>query len=142
MRLGAVLQPGDVVCLDGELGSGKTTLVQGIASGWGSTDAVSSPTYVLVNIYRRSDGEHFSHLDAYRLEGPSEADALDLDDLIAAGPLVVEWAPRIQESLPEEKLTIKLEWVEEEQRQMNFSAQGKYYEDMLNEFQDSLLGGA
>ena len=68
MRLGAMLRSGDVVCLDGDLGSGKTTLVQGVAAGWGSTDAVSSPTFVLVNIYRREDDVRLAHLDAYRLE--------------------------------------------------------------------------
>jgi len=56
MRLGALLKPGDVVCLQGDLGAGKTTLVQGIAAGWGSLDSVSSPTFVLVNLYRRLDG--------------------------------------------------------------------------------------
>ncbi len=53
MRLGALLQVGDVLALSGDLGAGKTTLMQGIASGWGSLDAVSSPTFVLVNVYRR-----------------------------------------------------------------------------------------
>ena len=55
MRLGEMLVPGDVIGLEGNLGAGKTTLVQGIASGWGSYDSVSSPTYVLVNVYRRLD---------------------------------------------------------------------------------------
>ncbi len=50
-RLGALLQPGDLVCLQGELGAGKTTLVQGLAAGWGAQDAVSSPTFVIVNLY-------------------------------------------------------------------------------------------
>ena len=58
MRLGAMLQVGDVVGLCGELGSGKTTLVQGIGAGWGSLDAVTSPTFVLVNVYRRTDGQN------------------------------------------------------------------------------------
>jgi len=53
MRLGEMLEPGDVIGLAGNLGAGKTTLVQGIASGWGSYDSVSSPTYVLVKVYRR-----------------------------------------------------------------------------------------
>jgi len=61
MRLGSVLQPGDVVCLDGDLGAGKTTFVQGIAAGWGAVDPVSSPTFVLVNVYRRSDDERLAY---------------------------------------------------------------------------------
>lgn len=141
MRLGAVLQRGDVVCLDGELGAGKTTLVQGMASGWGSTDAVSSPTFVLVNIYRRPGGERFAHLDAYRLSGPAEAVVLDLDDLLDGGPLVVEWAPRIKEALPGDCLTVLLDWVEEEHRRMRFKANGTHYEELLETFQSSIFGG-
>ena len=63
IRLGTLLKDGDVVCLEGDLGSGKTTLVQGMAVGWGSLDQVTSPTFVLVNLYRRLDGGHFNHLD-------------------------------------------------------------------------------
>ena len=74
MRLGALLAPGDVICLSGELGAGKTTLVQGIARGWGSLDAVSSPTFVLVNMYRRPDRQVLSHLDAYRMRSAQEAE--------------------------------------------------------------------
>ncbi len=67
-RLGAVLRPGDVICLQGDLGAGKTTFVQGVAQGWGSLDSVSSPTFVIVNEYRRADGDLLFHMDAYRLE--------------------------------------------------------------------------
>lgn len=142
MRLGAILQSGDVICLDGDLGSGKTTLVQGVAAGWGSTDAVSSPTFVLVNVYRRVDGDKFAHLDAYRLEGAAEAVDLDLESLLENGPLVVEWAPRIASVLPDENLAIQLFHVEEEQRQMQFTATGPRYETLLDEFQRTMMGGS
>ena len=69
MRLGALLQAGDLICLQGDLGAGKTTLVQGMAQGWGTLDSVSSPTFVLVNVYRRADETQFFHMDAYRIEG-------------------------------------------------------------------------
>ena len=142
MRLGAMLRSGDVVCLDGDLGSGKTTLVQGVAAGWGSTDAVSSPTFVLVNIYRREDDVRLAHLDAYRLDSPIEAEALDLDALLANGPLVVEWAQKILPSLPEEHLLLKMDHIQEEHRSMKFIAQGKYYEEMLNHLQENIYRGA
>lgn len=141
MRLGALLRCGDVVCLDGDLGSGKTTLVQGVAAGWGSTDAVSSPTFVVVNVYRREDDERLAHLDAYRLDSPFEAEALDLDALLANGPLVVEWAQKILPSLPEEHLLLKMDYIQEEHRSMKFIAQGKYYEDMLNHLQENIYRG-
>ncbi len=81
MRLGALLDRGDIVCLSGDLGAGKTTLVQGIAKGWGSLDAVSSPTFILVNVYRRLDGSTLAHLDAYRMQSALEAEDLDLEPL-------------------------------------------------------------
>jgi tRNA threonylcarbamoyladenosine biosynthesis protein TsaE len=142
MRLGAILRRGDVVCLDGELGTGKTTLVQGLASGWGSTDPVSSPTFVIINLYRRTDDEKFAHLDAYRLEGPGDAEMLDIEELLANGPLVVEWAPRIQDSLPDDNLAVQLTWVEDEYRDLKFKANGEHYEDMLGNLQENIVRGA
>jgi len=142
MRLGALLRRGDVICLDGNLGAGKTTLVQGLAAGWGSTDAVSSPTFVLVNIYRRGDSERLVHLDAYRLNGPLEAEALDMDALLANGPLVVEWAQKIIASLPEEYLLLQMEFIQEEHRSMKFVAHGSRYENLLHTLQENIFRGA
>src|SRR6266498_4962711 len=62
MRLGRALQAGDVICLQGDLGAGKTTFVQGIAQGWGSQDSVSSPTFILVNMYRGADQTKLFHM--------------------------------------------------------------------------------
>jgi tRNA threonylcarbamoyladenosine biosynthesis protein TsaE len=142
MRLGALLRRGDVVCLEGDLGSGKTTLVQGVAAGWGSSDAVSSPTFVLVNVYRRSDAERLAHLDAYRLERSADAEALDLDALLYAGPLVVEWADKIKASLPKEHLRLRLAWVQDEHRSMKFTAQGERFATMLNHLRENIYRGA
>jgi tRNA threonylcarbamoyladenosine biosynthesis protein TsaE len=141
MRLGALLKRGDVVCLDGDLGTGKTTLVQGMAAGWGSTDPVSSPTFVLVNLYRRTGGERFAHLDAYRLADGTEAVDLDLDQLLDGGPLVVEWAARICGSLPEECLQIEMKWIETEQRQMQVKAEGERYEKLLDKLRENIYKG-
>lgn len=140
MRLGALLKQGDVVCLEGDLGTGKTTLVQGLASGWNSLDPVSSPTFVLVNVYRRQDGQRLAHLDAYRLSGPGEADALDLDELTESGPLVVEWAGRIRSALPEKRLWIRMNHVAEEQRSMQFDASGERYKKMITILREQMFG--
>ena len=142
MRLGSILETTDVICLEGELGTGKTTFVQGIAAGWGSLDAVSSPTFVLVNVYRRPDGQRLAHMDAYRLSGPSEADALDLDTLLDGGPLVVEWSERIAEALPGEHLWVQMRHVAEEQRGMQFSAKGQHYLDLLQDLHEHMFGVA
>jgi tRNA threonylcarbamoyladenosine biosynthesis protein TsaE len=141
LRLGAMLTLGDVVCLIGDLGAGKTTLVQGMAAGWGSLDPVSSPTFVLVNVYRRPDGKRLYHLDTYRLSGAAEAEDLDLDALIETGPLVVEWADRIDEILPPERLTIHLRHAGDHQRDLLLTANGKRTLSILAQFRRQVYGG-
>ncbi len=149
MRIGVLLQAGDLVCLVGDLGSGKTTLVQGVAAGWGSLDPVSSPTFVLVNVYRQSaervgraknQSQRLYHLDAYRLSGPPEAEDLDLDTMMDNGPLVIEWADRIQPVLPDEGLWITMRWIDEDQRDLLLNARGKRYQDMLAYFRRRIFG--
>jgi tRNA threonylcarbamoyladenosine biosynthesis protein TsaE len=141
MRLGAILNPGDLVCLQGDLGAGKTTLVQGLAQGWGSLDAVSSPTFIIVNMYRRADESQLFHLDTYRLESASEAEMLDLDEMLMAGPLVIEWPERIESILPPERLWVNLDFIDEEQRSLQFKAQGARYENIIEKLQKSAFGG-
>ncbi|HEY59777.1 MAG TPA: tRNA (adenosine(37)-N6)-threonylcarbamoyltransferase complex ATPase subunit type 1 TsaE [Anaerolineae bacterium] len=131
IQLGSLLKIRDVICLSGELGTGKTTLVQGIAQGWGSADNVTSPTFVLVNVYRRPDGPEISHLDAYRLKNALEAEDLDIDYMLSNGPLIVEWAEKIRETLPEENLWIELKYIGEQQRDMVFIPNGAHYEDIM-----------
>jgi len=91
MRLGGALQVGDVICLQGDLGAGKTTFVQGVAQGWGSLDSVSSPTFILVNVYRRGDEARLFHMDSYRLDSTLEAEELGLVSMLTQGPLLIEW---------------------------------------------------
>jgi tRNA threonylcarbamoyladenosine biosynthesis protein TsaE len=141
VRLGALLQTGDLVCLSGDLGAGKTTLVQGIAHGWGTLDNVSSPTFVLVNEYRRPDRHCLFHLDAYRMANWMEAEDLDLDRMIESGPIVIEWPERIQEVLPQQRLWVNLRWVADEQRAMTFLGHGERYEALLSEFRKRVFGG-
>jgi tRNA threonylcarbamoyladenosine biosynthesis protein TsaE len=141
MRLGVLLAKGDIICLDGDLGSGKTTFVQGVAAGWGSADAVTSPSFVLVNEYRRPDGTRLYHLDAYRLECGKEAEDLDLDSMIETGVLIIEWAGRIRDVLPSEHLWISLRYTDVNQRDLIFAARGKRYDAMLVTFRKKLYGG-
>ena len=130
-RLGGALQTGDMICLQGELGAGKTTFVQGIAQGWGSVDSVSSPTFILVNAYRRGDGGQIFHMDAYRLDSTGEAEELDLDSMLAEGALIVEWPERMQGLIPNERLWVEFTQSGEEERDMKFNARGKRYEALL-----------
>jgi len=141
IRLGTILKAGDVICLEGDLGSGKTVFVQGMAAGWGSLDRVTSPTFVLLNIYRRLDGGKFHHLDAYRIEDAKEAEELDLEAHLDIGPLVVEWADRISAALPKDHLWVSLRIVDENQRDLIFTARGDYYQSMLDKFRMRIYGG-
>jgi tRNA threonylcarbamoyladenosine biosynthesis protein TsaE len=141
MRLGGLIKPGDLICLSGDLGSGKTTLVQGIARGWGSVDQVTSPTFVLVNVYRRSDGMQMNHLDAYRLANAADGEDLDIDELLDGKPLMVEWPENIQPALPVDCILIKMTWMADEQRGMVITAKGQRYNEMLNQFKLMVLGG-
>jgi len=140
-RLGTLLLPGDLVCLSGDLGSGKTTMVQGLAQGWGTLDQVSSPTFVLVNEYRRPDQQSMFHLDAYRLKNALEAEDLDLDRMLESGALVLEWAERIAPILPPERIWVDLRWLADEQRGMVISVRGARYEALLAEFRQKVFGG-
>ena len=142
MRLGSELKIGDVICLQGNLGAGKTTFVQGLAQGWGSIDAVSSPTFIIVNEYRRATGGQIFHLDAYRLESMPEAEELDLDAMLSEGVVIIEWPEKLNGLIPSDRLWITLEHIQEEQRQMSFKAHGKRYDDLLDGIRQSMFGGA
>src|SRR5512145_1156668 len=113
-RLGGALQARDVVCLQGDLGAGKTTFVQGIAQGWGSLDSVSSPTFIPVKIYRHADGSKPIHMDAYRLDSTPGAVELDLDSMLSDGALIGEWPERMDGLIPAERLWIQLEHIDDE----------------------------
>jgi tRNA threonylcarbamoyladenosine biosynthesis protein TsaE len=130
-----------VICLQGDLGAGKTTFVQGIANGWGSQDSVSSPTFIIVNVYRRGDEARLFHMDAYRLDSTLEAEELDLDAMLAQGALLIEWPERMSGLVPHERLWIKLEHVDEEEREMKFRATGKRYDDLLEVLRRAAYGG-
>jgi tRNA threonylcarbamoyladenosine biosynthesis protein TsaE len=140
MRLGAFLQAGDAICLQGDLGAGKTTFVQGVAQGWGSLDPASSPTFVLVNDYTRSDGCHLAHLDAYRIDSLGEAEELDLDALLVQGAVVVEWPERIEPVLPPERLWVNLEYESEEHRSLCFHAVGQRNDFLVEQLRRNAFG--
>lgn len=140
MRLGGDIKTGDVICLQGNLGAGKTTFVQGLAQGWGALDSVSSPTFILVNLYRRANGDQLFHLDTYRLESIPEAEELDLDSMLVEGALIVEWPERLGDLIPRERLWVNLDHITEEQRQMRFNAIGKRYDELLDGIRQSIFG--
>ncbi len=140
-RLGEQLDARDVISLSGDLGSGKTTLVAGLGRGWGALEPVTSPTFVLVNEYRRADGQAFWHLDCYRLRSGAEALALGLDDLLdAGGVLAIEWPEHILEALPAERLEVHLRWMDDTKRGLRLEAHGARYQRLVKEFRKIVFG--
>ncbi|MDG4596091.1 MAG: tRNA (adenosine(37)-N6)-threonylcarbamoyltransferase complex ATPase subunit type 1 TsaE [Candidatus Contendobacter sp.] len=112
-RLAAVLKPGGVVYLRGELGAGKTTLARGLLRALGHRGAVKSPTYTLVEPYQL-DGWRLFHWDLYRLTDPGELEFLGLrDQLDGEAVLLIEWPERGQGELPAADLEVTLDYVGE-----------------------------
>jgi tRNA threonylcarbamoyladenosine biosynthesis protein TsaE len=105
--LATLLRPGDLVVLTGDLGAGKTTLVQGIGAGLGVTSPVLSPTFVIARVHR--DGRiPLVHVDAYRLGSVDEVDDLDLDADLEESVTVVEWGEGLVERLAADRLEVRI----------------------------------
>ena len=136
--LGQLLQPKDALLLVGELGAGKTCLVQGIAQGLGVTVDVTSPTFVLMNEY--PGRLMLYHIDLYRIEKTAEALDLGLDDYFyGEGACVVEWPDRAPAAMPVDYLEIVLQHESEEARRLTFRARGDRHSRLLRELYHTLL---
>jgi len=133
-RLAALLKPGDVLALAGDLGAGKTAFTQGLALGLGITEPVTSPTFTLINQYRTAEGIRLQHVDSYRLaNAPLEMWDVGLADLFAGDDIVViEWADRIPGLLPDEQLEIKFAYLGEGWRRLCLKAHGAHYARMID----------
>lgn len=117
--------PGFILCLEGDLGAGKTTFTKYLGRGMGFTDNINSPTFTIMKIYEGN--LNLYHMDVYRLNGIG-AD-YDLEEYIYAdGVCVIEWYRHILESLPEEKMIIEIEIIGETKRLLKIEGTGKYEE--------------
>ncbi len=120
--------PGMIICLDGELGSGKTVFAKGFAKALGIKDTITSPTFSLVKEYL--DGEMpLFHMDVYRLDNSNDEFGLT-DYLNQDGVCIIEWPEMIEDQLPEERLDIKLKIVDDDTRLLIFTPHGQAYEDL------------
>ncbi len=120
-RLSAFLAPGDVVCLWGDLGAGKTCLVQGICQGLGVNEPVVSPSFTLVNEY--SGRVSVAHIDFYRLHSGSEVEQLGFEDLLDGSRIVlIEWPERAESFLPSDRLDIMMTWKDEVHRNIELKS--------------------
>jgi len=142
-RLGELLQGGDVICLAGELGTGKTCFVQGIGRGMGVRGPITSPSFTLINEHPSlGSGPTLYHIDLYRLHDPvGEALSFGLEDyLYGDGVCVIEWADRARVLVPPEHLWITMHHVDETKRGLLFRAVGARYEALLRAFRRSAFG--
>ncbi len=142
-RLGQLLRGGEVICLQGPLGAGKTVLAQGIGRGWGAATSLVSPSFVLIREHRRPTGDQILlHVDFYRLEDPQEVLGLGLEDWLEDPEVVtlIEWPERAMEMLPPERLWVRLEFADTERRRLLFIAEGPSYEDLLRAFRRAAFG--
>lgn len=121
-RLAAMLRPGDVLALEGPMGAGKTRLVRGLVKALGGdVRRVSSPTFVLLNIYP-CPGPTLYHLDAYRLNGEEDLEAIGFSELLTEqGVVVVEWPSRVPGLIPPGALRLTLEPLGETRRRFTLS---------------------
>ena len=109
INLGKLLKSGDIVCLTGDLGTGKTHITKGIAKGLGIEDNITSPTFNIVNEYETGRLK-LNHFDVYRVSDPDEIYAIGFDDYIFSDAVsVIEWANYIEEILPQDFLHILIE---------------------------------
>jgi tRNA threonylcarbamoyladenosine biosynthesis protein TsaE len=116
VALASVLRPGDLVILTGPLGAGKTTLTQGIGAGLGVRAGVSSPTFVIARTHPAlGSGPALVHVDAYRLQAPSDIDDLDLDASLTDSVTVVEWGSGLVEQLNPDRLELRIHRVADPQ---------------------------
>ena len=145
-RLARLLRAGDVVLLQGPLGAGKTTLVQGVGAGLGVEEPVNSPTFVLLarhDLPAPEDGsaprpadrpDALHHADLFRLTEIEEVEELALAEQAADGALLVEWPERGLEALPSEHLLVAIEFSRErdDERRLTFVAVGERYHRILD----------
>ena len=142
-KVGKRIREGTVLCLDGELGAGKTLFVQSLARTLGVESEVTSPTFNLMNIYEGICP--IIHFDLYRLTQEEELEDIGFYEYIevSEGIVVIEWSDKFPDSLPEEYVRIRFERVEdsEQARKIVFSCEGEENEDFLKELENFVHSG-
>ena len=143
VRLGELLRAGDLVCLAGTLGTGKTCLAQGIGRGCGVTESLISPTFTFIHEYKRPRNDTaLYHVDLYRISDAQDARRLGLEEYLddRSAITLIEWPEQARELLPSENLWIEIEFVEVNKRILLFSAHGGRYEALLRQFRRRAFG--
>lgn len=128
-NLGHNVEIGDLILLSGSLGSGKTTLTQGIAWGMGVSEYAHSPTFLLVHVYQGR--LPLFHLDLYRLEDLREIEDLDLEDMLDQGVCVIEWAEKALPLMPKDHLSIDITETTLDDRTLIFASNGQRHSRLM-----------
>ncbi len=140
-KIGEFLPSGVVICLYGDLGAGKTLFVQNLAKGLGIDEDVTSPTFNIMNVY---EGRlPLYHFDLYRLEQEYELEDIGFYDYVddPAGPVVIEWADKFADSLPDDYLVISIERTDgdDNERKITFDVRGSIYDELFQEVEKLCL---
>lgn len=123
--------PNMIICLNGELGSGKTVFTKGIANGLGIKESITSPTYTIIKEYLEGEMPLY-HMDVYRLDG--NTDGIGIEDYFNKdGIVIIEWAKTIRDILPEERLDISFKIIDENKRILIFTPHGQKYEELCED---------
>ena len=132
-KIAKELKNGDVIILSGDLGSGKTKFTEGFLSYYGLENEISSPTFTIVNEYKKGDINIY-HFDVYRIEELDEFYALGGEEYFSKGICVIEWGEIIEQIVPKEhiKITFERNFENENVRTLNIEAYGKKYEEIIS----------
>ena len=131
--IGKIIHEGTVICLDGELGAGKTLFVRALARTLGGESDVTSPTFNLMNIYEAACP--IVHFDLYRLASEAELEEIGFYEYAEAteGIVLIEWAEKFPNAMPEDRLQVRIEALTREERQFIFAAEGEKSTALLEE---------
>ena len=139
--LGALVEPGDVLSLCGDLGAGKTALVKGIADGMGVTGRVTSPTFNILMVHA-GPTITLNHFDLYRLEHPDELVDIDLWGVLESGGVsVIEWGDRFDDALPPDHLSVAISILDADTREFDLRASGPRSEELARQWTRAVTGG-
>ena len=140
-QLAAMLRPGDVLLLLGDLGAGKSELTRGIARGLGVTSPVASPSFTILNVYDEGRIPLY-HFDWYRLNSAEELYEMGMDEYLGGdGVAVVEWPSRCPEAVPETYLEVRIDTVGERDREIILTPRGGFREITLEAMDHEAAGG-
>ena len=131
--IGKIIREGTVICLDGELGVGKTLFVRALARTLGVESDVTSPTFNLMNIYDAACP--IVHFDLYRITSEEELEDIGFYEYAEAteGIVLIEWAEKFPDAMPADHLSVRIEALNDEERQFTFAAKGKKSRALLEE---------